>query len=151
MALVVACRKAAGPLGDQAASSFEAVLTDYVRALRLPLQAAKQALAILAQHDFSSARAHLIASVPGYHTGRSEILYACKSFTDVQKVRALGGLSLFLELLEALKHTREWYETSYGAATVACNILCKLKVLTESTPACICRCQHEKVWSHAGA
>ena len=56
------------------ASSFEAALTDYVNALRLPLQDAKQARAIIAEHNFSSARAHLIASVPGYHTGTADIL-----------------------------------------------------------------------------
>ena len=40
-------------------------------ALKLPAGAAEHARAIIAGHDFSSARAHLIPSVPGYHTGVS--------------------------------------------------------------------------------
>ena len=44
-------------------------LQDYVSALKLPTQAANQARDIIADHDFSSARAHLVPSVPGYHTG----------------------------------------------------------------------------------
>ena len=62
------CRKAAG-LCPGPPSSFEASLGDYVCALKLPAQAAKHTRDIIAAHDFSSARAHLVPSIPGYHTG----------------------------------------------------------------------------------
>ena len=62
------CRKATGA-SSGTPSSFEASLADYVDALKLPLQAAKHARQVIADHDLSSARAHLIPSVPGYHTG----------------------------------------------------------------------------------
>ena len=38
-------------------------------ALKLPAHAATHARDIIAHHDFSSARAHLVPSIPGYHTG----------------------------------------------------------------------------------
>ena len=129
MPLVFACRKAAGTSSDQAACSFEAALTDYVHALRLPLQAAKQARATIAEHDFSSARAHLIASVPGYHTGTFIFSVKMQIYHETAEgMRVLGCLQQYLELLGALKCTRLWSETSYGAAIVACKVLCKCEV-----------------------
>ncbi len=50
-------------------SEFEQELADYLKALRLPQAPAQKAEALCAQHDFSSARAHLIISRPGYHSG----------------------------------------------------------------------------------
>lgn len=50
-------------------SEFEQELVDYLRALRLPAASAQKAEALCSQHDFSSARVHLIISRPGYHSG----------------------------------------------------------------------------------
>ncbi|KAL3157421.1 hypothetical protein ABBQ32_011893 [Trebouxia sp. C0010 RCD-2024] len=52
-----------------AMSEFEQELVDYLRALRLPAASAQKAEALCSQHDFSSARVHLIISRPGYHSG----------------------------------------------------------------------------------
>ncbi|KAL3159457.1 hypothetical protein ABBQ38_009882 [Trebouxia sp. C0009 RCD-2024] len=52
-----------------ATSEFEQELVDYLRALRLPAESAQKAEALCSQHDFSSARVHLIISRPGYHSG----------------------------------------------------------------------------------
>ena len=52
------------------ASPFQVDLQQYVAALGLPPALAQQARAVIALHDFSAARAHLIASVPaqaGHH------------------------------------------------------------------------------------
>jgi tyrosyl-DNA phosphodiesterase-1 len=48
-----------------AASPFQLDLQQYVAELGLPAAAAAQAQHIIGLHDFSAARAHLIASVPG--------------------------------------------------------------------------------------
>ncbi|KAL4425897.1 hypothetical protein ABPG75_009913 [Micractinium tetrahymenae] len=50
-------------------SSFEQGLAAYVAVLRLPPAVAREALQLVARHDFSAARGHLVASVPGRHTG----------------------------------------------------------------------------------
>lgn len=50
-------------------SEFESSLALYIEQLRLPAAAARTARELMQQHDFSPARAHLVASVPGYHTG----------------------------------------------------------------------------------
>lgn len=55
---------------------FESTLSDYIAALKLPAREAQHAQQVIAQHDFSSARAHLIPSVPGYHQGEHAILPA---------------------------------------------------------------------------
>ncbi|KAL0031162.1 hypothetical protein WJX77_006853 [Trebouxia sp. C0004] len=52
-----------------ATSEFEQELADYLKALRLPQAPAQKAEALCKQHDFSSARVHLIISRPGYHSG----------------------------------------------------------------------------------
>ncbi|PRW59620.1 tyrosyl-DNA phosphodiesterase 1 [Chlorella sorokiniana] len=52
-------------------STFQEELDAYVRALNLPLGDARRTLRLIAAHDFSAARAHIVASVPGYHTGSS--------------------------------------------------------------------------------
>ncbi len=54
---------------DNESRLFETTLTDYIAALRLPVREAQHAQQVIAQHDFSSARCHLIPSVPGYHQG----------------------------------------------------------------------------------
>ena len=54
-----------------ATSDFEQELADYLKALRLPVASAEKAQALCRLHDFSSARAHLIISRPGYHSGPS--------------------------------------------------------------------------------
>ena len=69
--LVCCCCRKAACTSSGAPSSFEASLGDYVNALKLPAQAATRARGIIADHDFSSARAHLVPSVPGYHTGNA--------------------------------------------------------------------------------
>ena len=50
-------------------SDFQTQLATYVAALELPEMAAKHAEDLLKAHDFSSARAALIISTPGTHTG----------------------------------------------------------------------------------
>ena len=50
-------------------SDFETELAAYVVALKLDSQASQQAKQLLKSHDFSSARAALVPSVPGRHTG----------------------------------------------------------------------------------
>ncbi|KAK9811236.1 hypothetical protein WJX72_000407 [[Myrmecia] bisecta] len=62
------------PCKDEAAKAappaeFEAALADYLRALELPEASEQHALALCASHDFSSARAHLVPSIPGKHGG----------------------------------------------------------------------------------
>ncbi len=52
-----------------ATSEFEQELAEHLKALRLPQAAAQKAEALCKQHDFSSARVHLIISRPGYHSG----------------------------------------------------------------------------------
>ncbi|KAK9915663.1 hypothetical protein WJX75_002388 [Coccomyxa subellipsoidea] len=54
---------------------FESTLSDYIAALKLPAREAQHAQQVIAQHDFSSARAHLIPSVPGYHQGAAKQKY----------------------------------------------------------------------------
>ncbi|EIE25781.1 tyrosyl-DNA phosphodiesterase [Coccomyxa subellipsoidea C-169] len=60
---------------DNASRLFETTLSDYIAALRLPAREAQHAQQVIAQHDFSSARAHLIPSVPGYHQGAAKQKY----------------------------------------------------------------------------
>lgn len=50
-------------------STFEGELSQYLEQLRLPPSAARAAQSALTRHDFSHARARLVASVPGYHSG----------------------------------------------------------------------------------
>ncbi len=50
---------------------FQADLEDYVRALRLPHRGVLPLLEVVGRADFSSARVHLVASKPGYHSGTS--------------------------------------------------------------------------------
>ena len=116
----MARRKAAGTSSSKAGSSFEAALMDYVSALRMPLQAAKQALAVIAEHDFSSARAHLIASVPGYHTGTVGILWNCIKM----KLQVLGCLPPCLKL----RRIRMWSETCCCTATVSCEVFASVRL-----------------------
>eukprot|EP00884_Botryococcus_braunii_P012229 jgi/Botrbrau1/21006/Bobra.0144s0022.1 len=52
-------------------SSFEEDLLEYINAMRLPYQSAREARDLIARHDFSSARATLVGSVPGPHKGRN--------------------------------------------------------------------------------
>ncbi|KAG2496528.1 hypothetical protein HYH03_005352 [Edaphochlamys debaryana] len=52
-------------------SRFEADLLDYFRATHMPRDMAAAVEAAITAHDFSSARGWLVASVPGYHTGRA--------------------------------------------------------------------------------
>jgi hypothetical protein len=56
---------------DRASREFEYSLKDYVAALNLPAKEAQHAQQLIDQHDFSSARVHLIPSVPGIHKGTS--------------------------------------------------------------------------------
>jgi tyrosyl-DNA phosphodiesterase 1 len=60
------------PLKDDqsaASSPFERDLLAYFDELRLPPVLQQQTRAFISLHDFSAARAHLIASVPGEHFG----------------------------------------------------------------------------------
>ena len=50
-------------------SSFGASLQDYLKRLFLPGGAAGHAQQLCELHDFSSARGHLIPSIPGPHSG----------------------------------------------------------------------------------
>ena len=50
-------------------SAFGNALADYLAKLRLPPADAAYAAALVARHDFSSARAALLPSVPGSHSG----------------------------------------------------------------------------------
>ena len=50
-------------------SAFGTALRDYLAALRLPAADAARAFALVDGHDFSSARAALLPSVPGRHQG----------------------------------------------------------------------------------
>lgn len=63
-------------------SSFESDLLEYIGALKLPLPLAEEASSIIKAHDFSSARVHLIASVPSGNsafTGNEDRGYSCLS------------------------------------------------------------------------
>ncbi|BDA43991.1 Tyrosyl-DNA phosphodiesterase 1 [Coccomyxa sp. Obi] len=60
---------------DSESRLFETTLTDYIAALKLPVREAQHAQQVIAQHDFSSARCHLIPSVPGYHQGAARDKY----------------------------------------------------------------------------
>ena len=64
-------------------SDFETELAAYVVALELDEQASWQAEELLAGHDFSSARAALVPSIPGKHTG---------ALTEVLITMTLAGL-----------------------------------------------------------
>lgn len=61
-------RAARGPL---VWVQFQADLEDYVRALRLPHRGAAPLLEVLRHADFCCARAHLVPSKPGYHSGEA--------------------------------------------------------------------------------
>ena len=54
---------------DEASRRFEASLVHYMAQLELPPRAAAYVKALIEKHDFSSARAHLVPSVPGEHGG----------------------------------------------------------------------------------
>ena len=51
------------------------------------------------EHDFSSARAHLIPSVPGYHTGGANMLLCTPAALKLQRstqedvLLSIGGVS----------------------------------------------------------
>lgn len=64
---------------SSATSEFEQELADYLKALRLPQASAQKAAALCKQHDFSSARVHLIISCPGYHSGDAFLSTSVKS------------------------------------------------------------------------
>ena len=53
------------------ANDFQAALSRYVAALRLPNLAALEMQRIINVHDFAAARAALVTSVPGRHTGQN--------------------------------------------------------------------------------
>ena len=59
-------------------SAFEADLADYLAQLHLPQPAADEAQALVRRHDFSAARAALVASVPGHHSGPNLTAYGHK-------------------------------------------------------------------------
>ena len=54
---------------DEASCHFEASLAHYMAKLQLPLYQADYVQELIKEHDFSSARAHLVPSVPGEHSG----------------------------------------------------------------------------------
>ena len=85
MAASEACSRRRKAEGDATASSFGAALADYLAALRLPAQAAEHARALVREHDFSSARAHLIPSVPGYHTGGASMCLCTPAALKLQR------------------------------------------------------------------
>ncbi|KAI3435989.1 hypothetical protein D9Q98_002047 [Chlorella vulgaris] len=55
-------------------SPFQQHLAAYMAALRLPPATQRYCRELLDRHDFSAARVHLVASVPGYHLGSAEML-----------------------------------------------------------------------------
>ena len=52
-----------------ASSDFETELATYIAALKLPEEAARHAQDLLRGHDFASARAAMMTSIPGGYTG----------------------------------------------------------------------------------
>ena len=75
-----------------ATSEFEQELSDYLKALRLPAASAHKAEALCKQHDFSSARVHLIISRPGYHSGTHYPNTACCTNITLLCQRSLSPL-----------------------------------------------------------
>ena len=51
-------------------SDLEQQLLTYVKALRLPGTAGADVLAMITRHDLSSAKGHLVTSIPGRHKGK---------------------------------------------------------------------------------
>lgn len=51
-------------------SDFEQQLLIYVKALKLPGTIGADVLAMIIRHDLSSARGHLVTSIPGRHKGK---------------------------------------------------------------------------------
>lgn len=60
------CQDASSPKD----SEFEMRLIQYLRSLKLPAQERDHVIDLCKTHDFSSARARLICSWPGYHQGK---------------------------------------------------------------------------------
>lgn len=105
---VHSCRPAAGlwhqdfPLKDAASpatSPFETDLSGYFACLGLPPGQAQDLQSRVRAHDFSSAKVHLIISVPGYHSGGwalggTLLKISCDSkqvcWPPVQRMLALG-------------------------------------------------------------
>ena len=81
-ALWYVCRRDAH---TPAQSPFGASLQDYLRTLHLPAAEAKHAQRLCKLHDFSSARAHLIPSVPGWHEGASSLDKRDPGYIDTQR------------------------------------------------------------------
>lgn len=50
-------------------STFERELSEYLGCLGLPAEHGDHAALLCREHDFSAARAHLVVSRPGRHTG----------------------------------------------------------------------------------
>ena len=63
-------------------SAFEDSLADYLTSLRLPAGAAQHMLQLCRAHDFSSARAHLVPSCPGYHAGDRSVRFLGRNSTE---------------------------------------------------------------------
>ena len=80
-------------------SDLEQQLLTYVKALRLPGTTGADVLAMIMGHDLSSAKGHLVTSIPGRHTGK---LLRCQPIgTETQQLslqcylrQALGPHSL---------------------------------------------------------
>ena len=66
----LARRKDTASSTEKGACEFETSLAQYLAALRLPPAQATYVRALCEAHDFSSARAHLVPSVPGWHAGK---------------------------------------------------------------------------------
>ena len=64
-------------------ADFEETLLNYVNALRLPDGAGSELAAAIREHDFSSARAALVPSIPGRHQGPQKEMYGHMRLREV--------------------------------------------------------------------
>jgi tyrosyl-DNA phosphodiesterase 1 len=111
-----------GP-GSAPSSDFEVALASYLATLQLPGTAGAATLAAVRDHDFSSARAALVASTPGRHVGealhmqghmRVRRLLRGEAFPD-----AFAGAPIACQFSSLGSLTEQWLRDEFGASLSA--------------------------------
>eukprot|EP00887_Chlorella_sp_A99_P006577 scaffold3.g6577.t1 len=105
-------------------SEFERYLGSYLAALRLPPADAARAAALVAAHDFSAARAALVASVPGTHAGAAMRAWGHLRLREVlgrepELGAEFAGAPLFAQYTSVGSLTDKWLTGEFAASLAA--------------------------------
>ena len=108
------------------APEFEVSLADYMARLQLPPAQAAHVQALIRRHDFSSARAHLVPSVPGWHKGGNCTLFSLGLAGVVTSdIRRMLTTTTNMELSQHSRYT--WHGTRRDTRSGYCtraDVLC---------------------------